>query len=121
MTTNSSRIAELQLRTDDALDYAERVGLLYLVSQGYEDCLATIHAEGALRWKVWLAESVVFTARAARGDRLGEAFRGICQVCEYLGRCGGFAPTPNMNDAVRGLQSYLERKMPSGDGWGGAS
>jgi hypothetical protein len=60
------------------------------------------------RFTRWLGESLVWAIREYLAGRPVYAMRGLLQAKEYLGRIGGFYPSPVTHDAAIALQNAIE-------------
>jgi hypothetical protein len=60
------------------------------------------------RFTRWLGESLAWAIREHLAGRPVHAMRGLLQAKEYLGRIGGFYPTPVTHDAAIALQNAIE-------------
>jgi hypothetical protein len=101
------RLAELQAKSETDLDVAERHALGYLNTRGVTTLSEVINFQGPEKWAVWCAESIVWSARRARGKEWREFVRGMIQIAEYKGHNGGRLPY-QLNDDISILSNYLQ-------------
>lgn len=60
------------------------------------------------KWRAWCVESVFAAIEAFEASDPILALRCTLQAADYVGRLGGYWPTPSMGDAFIALRNELE-------------
>lgn len=94
---------------NDSAHYTRALEQLQEVNGG--PCAFVAGEPDKQRFTRWLGESLAWALAEQQAGRYREAMRGLLQAREYLGRIGGFWPSPIAHDAAIALQNELESRL----------
>lgn len=93
------------MNSDDIRRYIRHAGALREANAADE---SGQHVSTDAQFRDWLGEHLVLAfGDLERGDHL-LAFRSLLLCREYVGRLGGFAPSPPISDALLALRNAIE-------------